>query len=318
MITKPNFEYLSVLDELEYIAIASRSDQIVSDMIKKCLKRIGKSYSKAILYNMCSLYNLSEHELLTNYNLFEASLNRILGNAGNGIINSIKKEILAYAVMARSGITVNDILNPSLKISDIVKYIHEVEMFAFASDMESHHHTILLYSEENKRNDILRQFLNSNKAGFDNHLLLLSSEDNNNIEPPAIDKLSYEQIFQPALNDITMKKLFYWIVKMHSFSESQFYNKSTIIADDSGWWLTNGYMRWLISFEKLLNDCVSANNMSMLCALNISKISTLNMGTAKIREVISCHDIVITDDPFMIYTRPTNKNSGGGNKFAED
>jgi hypothetical protein len=76
MSTKMNSECLSVLEELEYISVAPRSDQIIADIIKKCLEQIGKSYSKAILYNICSLNNLSEYELLTNYDLFEKSLLR--------------------------------------------------------------------------------------------------------------------------------------------------------------------------------------------------------------------------------------------------
>ncbi len=53
---------------------------------------------------MCSLYNISEYELLTNYELFEKSLNSILGKTGNTILTSIKKEILAHAAIIDSTI----------------------------------------------------------------------------------------------------------------------------------------------------------------------------------------------------------------------
>jgi hypothetical protein len=40
----------------------------------------------------------------------------------------------------------------------------------------------------------------------------------------------------------------------------------------------------------------------MVCAFDISKISASNMSTT-MRQIISYHDSVITDDPFVIYGR---------------
>jgi hypothetical protein len=57
---------------------------------------------------MCSL---SEYELLTNYDLFEKSLNSILGKSGKAILTGIKKEILAYAISIDPTITIGDIHN---------------------------------------------------------------------------------------------------------------------------------------------------------------------------------------------------------------
>jgi hypothetical protein len=104
-----------------------------------------------------------------------------------------------------------------------------------------------------------------------------------------------------------MKKLSYWIDNVQSLNEPQHnnnINKSTTrIAEVYGnWWLTNGYGEWLVSFEKLLNNYKSANNMSMVCAFDISNISASNMSTT-MRQIISYHDSVITDDPFVIYGR---------------
>ena len=92
--------YSKILHRLGYLPIYSKSDQTISDIIKKSLEQIGKSYSKAILYNMCSFYNLSEYELLTNYDLFEKSLSRILGKSGNAILTGIKKEIIARGAIS--------------------------------------------------------------------------------------------------------------------------------------------------------------------------------------------------------------------------
>jgi hypothetical protein len=263
---------------------------------------------------MCSLYNLSEHELLTNYDLFEKSLNRILGQAGNAISTSIKKEILIYAVMVNSGITVDDILNPSLKISDVVKYIQEAEIFDFVANMRHHHHSILLYSKENNRNKILAQFLNCDKSTFDNHTycdpigLLSNQTVDNIIKTQHVNNMSYEEIPGQTISDVSMKKLSYWIDNVQSLNEPQHNNNNikkstTRIAEVYGnWWLTNGYGERLVSFEKLLNNYKSANNVSMVCAFDISKISASNMSTT-MRQIISYHDSVITDDPFVIYGR---------------
>jgi hypothetical protein len=318
MSAKMNSECLSVLEELEYISVVPRSDRIVSDIIRKSLEQIGKSYSKAILYNMCSLCNLSEYELLTNYDLFEKSLSSILGKPGNAILTVIKKEILTYAVMADADITVEEILNPSLKISDIVKYIHEVEVFDFVRRMGPHHHAILLYSKENNRNKILEQFLNSNKSGFDDddddtyHYLragLLSNQTvEDGINPSVVNSLSFEKLFQPTVNKMSIQKLLYWIARVHPSNvppgedndDDNNNNLATRIVGDGIWWLTNGYVEWLVSFEKLINKYKAANNMSMLCAFDISKISASNMSSV-IRQIISCHDSVITDNPFAIY-----------------
>jgi hypothetical protein len=307
MSTKMNSECLSVLEELEYISVAPRSDRIISDIIKKTLEQIGKSYSKAILYNMCSLYNLSEYELLTNYDLFEKALKNILGKTGNAILTSIKREILTYAVMAKSDITVEEILNPSLKISDIVKYIDEVEIFDFVHAMGSHNHTILLYSNENTRNKIFDQFFNSNKSRFDNHSyyypqasLLSNQTVENNINSAVVNNLSFEKLFQPTINKMSIQNLLYWIVKTHSSNVPQDEDNTTRIAGDGIWWLTKGYAEWLVYFEKLINKCKSAHDMSMLCAFDTSKISSSNM-YAVMRQIISYHDNVITDNPFTIY-----------------
>jgi hypothetical protein len=309
MSTKMNSECLSVLEELEYISVVPRSDRVISDIIKKSLEQIGKSYSRAILYNMCSFCNLSEHELLTNYDLFEKSLNSILGKPGNAILTVIKKEILTYAVMADADITVEEILNPSLKISDIVKYIHEVEVFDFVRTMGPHHHTILLYSKENIRNKILEQFLNSNKSGFGNddayHYptagLLSNQAVEDSINPRVVNNLSFEELFEPTVNKMSIQKLLYWIARSNVPPDGDNDNNSTTrIAGDGIWWLTNGYVEWLVSFEKLINKYKAANNMSMLCAFDISKISASNMSSV-MRQIISCHDSVITDDPFALY-----------------
>lgn len=126
-----NFRYLSILDELQYITSISVSDRILHDSIKNSLESVGKSYSKVLLHNMCSFYGLSENELLTNYDLFERSLYRILGKAAQPLIGCVKVEMLRYAIMNGSEITATDILNPMLTVSYVLKDIHDREVFDF-------------------------------------------------------------------------------------------------------------------------------------------------------------------------------------------
>jgi hypothetical protein len=77
---------------------------------------------------MCSLYGLSENELFSNYDLFKKMLYTILGEGeANGIITSIKKELLARAILNGSSLTVREMTNPSLSIEDILKSIDRAQ-----------------------------------------------------------------------------------------------------------------------------------------------------------------------------------------------
>lgn len=76
---------------------------------------------------MCSLYGLSENELLTNYDLFEKALRNTVGKGeANGILNKIKKELLAHAIINGSSLTVREIIDPKLTINNILKDTNDV------------------------------------------------------------------------------------------------------------------------------------------------------------------------------------------------
>lgn len=59
--------------------------------------------------------------------MFETSLYRILGKAGQPIIGSIKAEMLRYAIMNGSKFTASEILNPKVTVSYVLKDIHDTE-----------------------------------------------------------------------------------------------------------------------------------------------------------------------------------------------
>ena len=46
------------------------------------------------------------------------------------------------------------------------------------------------------------------------------------------------------------------------------------------------------------------NNMSILCAFNISKIAESDINSM-LKSIISAHDYVILDEPFVVYSRAT-------------
>lgn len=56
--------YSSILDQLGYFPIYSKSDEILYKAAKKSIHRLGESASKALLDHICSIYGLSEKELL--------------------------------------------------------------------------------------------------------------------------------------------------------------------------------------------------------------------------------------------------------------
>lgn len=135
-----NFRYLTILDELRYLPEVSVSDRFLVNSIKSSLESVGQSYSKALLHLMCSFNGLSENELLTNFDLFERSIYRILGKSGQSIISAVKADMLRYAIMNGSEITLTDILDPRLTVSYVLKHIHEREVLDFVRNMPPHEH----------------------------------------------------------------------------------------------------------------------------------------------------------------------------------
>src|SRR5919109_1824748 len=119
MNVQPNSQLLTILDKLEYYPIVTIIDDILYTSVKKSLESFGESISKAMLNHICSLYRLSEKELLSNYDLFEKSLYSIFKEGAYIIIKRIKKEMLSHAIIHVPNLTINDILNQDLTVYDI-------------------------------------------------------------------------------------------------------------------------------------------------------------------------------------------------------
>ena len=298
-----NFRYLSILDELQSIPSISLSDRILHDSIMNSLESIGKSYSKVLLHNMCSFYGLSENELLTNYDLFERSLYRILGKAAQPLIDCVKVEMLRYAIMKGSEITATDILNPMLTVSYVQKDIHDREVFDFVRNVPSCEHIAFLYTNEIAKNKILSEFFHPQTA--EDHerppLGIIS------IKTPKLTGLfniSYDDVLNETPNNKAEQRLAAWIGHVHSFNKSQRF-PTRIAEEDATLWLKNGFSPHEdLHLEQMFSTQTCDNNMSILCAFNISKIAESDINSM-LKSIISAHDYVILDEPFVVYSRAT-------------
>ena len=135
-VSKGIFRCLSTLDKLGYYPINSNNDIILYRSIANSLEQLGKSYSKALVCNMCELYGLSENELFTNYDFFKKTLYNTVGKGeANAILISIKKELLAQAILNGSNLTVREIINPKFTINDILKKVNDSEVLKFITNI---------------------------------------------------------------------------------------------------------------------------------------------------------------------------------------
>jgi hypothetical protein len=299
----PNLRYLSILDELRYLPTVYLSDRVLHDSIRHSLESIGKSYSNALLHNMCSLYGLSEHELLTNYDLFEKSLYRILGKAGQPIIGSIKAEMLRYAIMNGSEFTATDILDPNLTVSYVLKDIRDTETFAFVRNVPSCSHIAYLYTNEIAKNKILSEFFDP-KTTEDHEappLGLISIKTPKNLGADLLN-ISYDELLNKTSKDKSKERLAAWIGYVHSFNRSQRF-PTRIAEEDATLWLKNGFSPLDdLQLEQMFSTQTCDNNMSILCAFDISKIAESDINSI-MKSIISAHDHVILDEPPVVYTR---------------
>jgi hypothetical protein len=299
------FRYLSILDELRYLPEVYLSDRALQDSIKYSLETTCKSFSKLLLHKMCSLYGLSENELLTNYDLFERSLYRILGKAGKPIIGHVKTEMLRYAVMNGSEITATDILDPKLTASYVLRDIHDTETFVFVRNVPPCQHIAFLYTNEFTKNKILSEFFHPQVA--ENHegpsLGLISIKTP--VKPSSrFFNTSYDELLNKPSKYRAKERLGAWIGNVHSFNKSQSL-PTRIAEEDATLWLKNGFSPDDgLQIEHMFSTHTCDNNMSILCAFDISKIAESDINSM-MRSIISAHDYIILDEPAIVYTRAT-------------
>jgi hypothetical protein len=291
---KTNTKCLNILDELGYLPIASKVDEILYDSVEKAFKIIGKIAYNALLDRACSIYGLSVRELLTNYDLFEKSLYDIFGKVSFILLRALRKEILIHAVLMDSRLTVSDILNPSITIADILKHIRAVEVFEFVRKILSYEHILFLYENKNSNEKILSEFFSiGGNDSVPKGLLSVTRPDNLNL---ISSNLLYDNLVLRVQNKNkheALKKLSDWMFNLHSTSKSDFATR--IAFEDGTWWLRNGLADDYVRFEESLSKHIQ-NNLSILCGYDISNFNEQYIGA-----IIASHIYVILDEPMIIY-----------------
>ena len=306
-VSKWLFRCLSTLDKLGYYPINSNNDKILYRSITNSLEQLGKSYSKALVNNTCELYGLSENELFTNYDFFKKTLYNTVGKGeANAILSSIKKELLAQAILNGSNLTVREIINPKFTINDILKKVNDSAVLKFITNIPSHEHILFLYSNESYKDEILSAFFGSGK----NVLVLpdLLSFKPNDTHLPKKSK-SYDDLFEElslAAGKAELKeRLHDWKSKPPLFVNSRKKNIPPRIAQtDATFWLEKGYSSELIFLERSIGKYIT-EDLTVLCGYNISKLSAKHFNML-LGMVISCHGYVIIDEPFRVYAAEPN------------
>jgi hypothetical protein len=306
------FRCLSALDKLGYYPISANNDRLLYASIKDSLEQMGKSYSGALIRNMCSLYGLSEYELFSNYDLFKKMLYTILGEGeANGIITSIKKELLARAILNGSSLTVREMTNPSLAIEDILESIDSAQTLRIIAEISPHEHVLFLYDSEDTKDKLLSSFFSSDKISCTRSLLSL--------KPcrtlPAIKNITYDKLYEEysltkclnkPLEAVLVKKWSYWRAKL-CLSNNLSKEKLAKVADeDLTYWIDRDLTSELVELEHFIGRH-PIGNIGVLCGFNISKLADEDLSRV-IGNHISCHGhVIIVGNTFRIYSAEPNK-----------
>jgi hypothetical protein len=310
-----------LLEEERYVPTSSRAELILYYSTKRSMEEmIGKQLSKVLLYKICSVYNLSENELLTNYDLLEKSLYKILDKGANGILRKTRFEILRHAVLAVPGLTEEDIQDLAISIPDILNLIRKEEILRFVHEIPQHEHIAIFYKNENLKNEMLSAFfdtsatINGNSSttpkgvlssrpqttnNNTNNYYLNAVSNNNNSSNDNTSIILYGEFLRTSKQESLNRSLHDWIQRLYTLNSNKSQGQQTatirIANEDAIWWLRNYSPDQYLEFQKSLGRHIQ-NNMSAMCAYDISKIDN-----EYLRTIISSHNYIIFDQPFVIY-----------------
>ena len=258
-----------------------------------------------MLDHICSINELSEKELLTNYDLFEKSLYRVLRKGAEVILRDLKRELLIHAVLIDPTITISEIRNPRLSIADILKRFRVLETLEFVRKIPSHKHIAFLYRNENSKADILSAFFDTKVTGKTTKGHLSSNKPTNH----ELSFMSYSELLQePREYEVVAKRLGDWIGKLNSSNKSQQRQQQNntdiatlrIAIEDAMWWVRNGFTDYYMGFEKSMGKYLQ-DSVSVLCGYNISNGSNEIIDSKNIKTMIAAHDHVILDESFVMF-----------------
>jgi hypothetical protein len=326
-----NSHCLTLLDKLGYIPVSSKAEYIISESIKKSLENLfGHAATVVLLQHLASFYGLSERELTTNYDIFEKSLSRISGYGAETILRDIRKEMLIETIKSSSSseITEQDILNPDIRIRDIIKKIGYDEIAKFVRTMPLGEHINLVYKNEETKDKVLSAFLSSEShhdeivndritsgRGLITNKLTKFNYINN--------ILYYEDLSLAVERSEIINKLRDWMIWLNNNYSNIFkegrdkkivryedrdINASSyvrIAIEDAAWFLLNNFTYEFLSFEKIIKKYLDEDkHISVLCTYKISDIS--RSSDDMLTKIIETHHYVILENPLMIYksTKP--------------
>ena len=137
--------------------------------------------------------------------------------------------------------------------------------------------------------------------------------------PKKISADLYNISYDELLNETSMvrakERLAAWIGHVHSFNKSQRF-PTRIAEEDATLWLKNGFSPDEdLQLEQMFSTLTCDNNMSILCAFDISKIAESDINSM-MKSIISAHDCVILDEPPVVYTRATRSTAREKNNYG--
>jgi len=286
--------YPRILDELGYFQISSKAEQVLHDAAKKSIALLGETASKDLLAHISSISGFSEGELLMNYDLLEKSLYNLLGKGAEVILHDIRRELLVQVVLIDPYITISEIRNPRLGITDI-------------RNIPSHTHIAFLYTNDNSKNNILAAFFDTKINANASTALFLCKRPTNDYVSYVKNIMLYEELLQePREYEVFAKRLADWIAKLNSSNQSQQNNDDSptwIASEDVLWWFRNGFADYALGLEKLCGRYLQ-DNVTSLCGYNISNVANRHIDRESISTLISAHGYVILDEPFSLYRAP--------------
>ena len=319
-----NEKLINLIENSGFIDRNQTTDIVVKDIVLNVLNRIGKSYSKALIYQICSLYGLSQNELLSNYELFENSLTRVLGKTGYPIILRIKKELLKYLIMNKFEIKINDILDPSFNVPHIIDKLSESYNYQLISENlnnNKRNHIILLSNNDDKH---IKKIITS---------LVQNSKNIRNIKRVVIvlhDQFDEKRYFRSVsdidiyyVNDIVSSyssstDKFFKLEENYDINNNidlinfeQFNNSNIQIFCFIDIQILNELNNYKIlkvleeKFEKLYN----LNELIQICCIyDVSNFYAKEYELKPLRDFINHHNIVIVDEPLIMYQKFDVKN----------
>ena len=310
-----NEKLINLLENNGFIYKNQKTDVVVRDIIINVLNRIGKSYSKALIYQICSLYGLTQNELLSNYELFEYSLTRVLGKTGYPITLRIKKELLKYFILNKFDVTTKDILDPSFNVPKIIDKLSESYNYQLIFENlnnNKRNHMILLSSNYDTKHIeiIITNIVQSSKSSRDIKRVLIVLHDQFD-EKRYFKSVPDMDIYY--MNDLvsTLDKSLQNNNKSDFINIEQFYTTDIQIFCFIDIQILNQFNNYNIlkileeKFKKLytLNE-----NIKICCIYDLSNFYAKEYETNLLKDFINHHDMVIVDEPLVMYQKFDIKN----------